>query len=398
MERAFLPYGRQQIDQADIDAVVGVLTSPYLTTGPNVASFEAALAKAVGADHAIACANGTAALHMAYHAFGVGPETSVIVPTTTFAATASTADLLGAEVVFADVDPDTGLMTPETAQEAISRASFPVRCITPVHLAGQMEDMAAMRALADSVGAYLLADACHALGTVSDEGWRVGACPHTHVETFSFHPVKTIAAGEGGAVTTSDAKLAQKMRRFGNHGIVRTGDEFTYKDLALDAETGAVNPWYYELAEPALNYRLSDIQCALAESQLAKLPQFVERRRALADLYDRAFSTSPAPVKPFGRTAANQPAWHLYVTLIDFDAIGKSRAAVMNALRERGVGTQVHYIPLILQPHFRCDAASNQYPGSLAYYRRALSIPLFPSMTDDDAEYVVRSIESVLEP
>ena len=397
-DRPFLPYGRQSIDDADVDAVVAVLRSDWLTTGPAVDAFEAAFATATGAPHAVCCANGTAALHMAYHALGIGPGDNVIVPSVTFLATASTAHLLGAGIVFADVDPDTALMTAETLKAALDRAGGGVAAVAPVHMAGQMADMDAIGAVARDAGAYIVEDACHAIGGRDAAGRQVGSAGTGDLMTFSLHPVKTIAAGEGGVVTTADGALAERMRLFRNHGMSRTG--FAAADQAFAAD-GAANPWYYEMTEPALNYRLSDIHAALATSQLTRLPSFVERRQALATRYDAAFASLPAHVsamvRPSGRSGYGIPAWHLYVVLIDFEALGRDRADVMRALGSRGIGSQVHYLPLHRQPYFRQRHGALDLPGADAWYARALSLPLFVDMQDDDVDRVVEALHDLCE-
>jgi len=397
-DRAFLPYGRQSIDDADVDAVVAVLRGDWLTTGPAVDALEAAFATATGAPHAVCCANGTAALHMAYHALGIGPGDKVVVPSVTFLATASTAHLLGAEIVFADVDPDTALMTADTLQAALDSAGGSVAAVAPVHMAGQMADMDAIGAVARSAGAATVEDACHAIGGSDAAGRPVGSAATGDLMTFSLHPVKTIAAGEGGVVTTADGALAERMRLFRNHGMSRT--DFTAADQAFAAD-GTANPWYYEMTEPALNYRLSDIHAALAGSQLTRLPDFVERRRALAARYDAAFASLPAQVsaivRPSGRSGYGVPAWHLYVALIDFEALGRDRAEVMNVLRARGIGSQVHYLPLHRQPFFRERYGTRDLPGADAWYARALSLPLFVDMQDDDVDRVVEALYDICE-
>ncbi|HXA71953.1 MAG TPA: aminotransferase class I/II-fold pyridoxal phosphate-dependent enzyme, partial [Stellaceae bacterium] len=286
-----LPYGRHAIDEDDIAAVRSVLCGDWLTTGPAVRRFETALAERTGAAHAVSCANGTAALHLACLALDLKPGEAVIVPAITFVATANAARLCGAEVVFADVDPETGLMEAAHLAAAISEAErrgLKARIVFPVHLAGQCADMAAIAQLARAHGLAIVEDACHAIGTLErhSDGSEVavGACAHSDLTVFSFHPVKTIAAGEGGAVTTQSAALAERLRRLRGHGILR--DETMFEDRVEAFEQAVVNPWYYEMVELGLNYRLSDINCALALSQMRKLDRFVVIRRALAALYD----------------------------------------------------------------------------------------------------------------
>lgn len=393
----FLPYGRQNIDDSDVEAVVSVLRGDWLTTGPAVENFEAAFAQAVGAPHAICCANGTAALHLAYLALGLKPGDRVVVPAVTFLATASAARLVGAEIIFADVDPDTALMTPATLRDALGRAPSPVAAVAPVHMAGQSVDMNEVGAIARAGGARIVEDACHALGGRDAEGHAVGSGTTADAAIFSLHPVKVIAAGEGGVVTTADADIANAVRQFRNHGMTR--EKFTDLNQAKAAD-GLDNPWYYEMIEPGLNYRLSDIHAALASSQLKKLDQFVARRQALVARYDAALAALPlrlaAHVRPCGRVASGTPAWHLYVALIDFDALGQDRAQVMSVLRECGIGTQVHYLPLNRQPYYRERYGEVDLPGADSWYARALSLPLHTGMADSDVDRVIAALADAL--
>lgn len=395
-----LPYGRQLIEQDDIDAVVEVLRGDWLTGGPAVARFEAALSEATGAPHAVACANGTAALHMAAAALGLGPGDWVIVPAVTFLATANAARYVGAEVVFADVDPDTGLMTAETLADALARAKQKgnaVRAVFPVHLNGQVADPQGIWRVASESGLEIVDDCCHAVGTTFETpqgAARVGEGRYAKMSAFSFHPVKTVAMGEGGAVTTGDANLADRMRLLRNHGMMRDPARFTQTAEAFDAD-GAPNPWYYEMAEPGYNFRASDIQCALGASQMAKLGRFVTTRRRLARRYDEKLSPLVPLVRLAGRVPGCEPAWHLYVVLIDFEALGRSRASVMRRLAEKSVGTQVHYLPVNRQPYYRARYGEIVLPGADAYYARCLSLPLFAAMTEADVDRVVDEIAAI---
>lgn len=385
MTQGFLPYGRQTIEEDDIAAVATALRADFLTTGPTVEAFETAFREVVGARHAVACSNGTAALHMAMLAAKIGPGDVCIVPSITFLATANCAAYVGADVVFADVDRDSGLMTPDTLAEALDRAKGRrVRAVLPVHLRGDVCDLPALAALAGEAGAILVEDAPHALGStlkVGNHVERVGDCVHSAMSTFSFHPVKTIATGEGGMVTTNDAGLAERLRRARSHGMTRT--------------PGA-DPWLYEMAEPGFNYRLPDINCALGLSQLAKLPRFIARRRTLAALYETAL----APLAPIVRLAArpegSDPVLHLLTVLIDFAAAGKTRRQVVDALAAAGVGSQVHYIPVHGQPYWRTRNGPLDLPGAQAWYDQCLSLPLYPAMDDGDVARVVGALAEAL--
>ena len=395
----FLPYGRQVIEDDDVAAVAQALRADMLTTGPRVAAFEDAFAKAVGARHAVACANGTAALHLAMLALDLQPGEAVIVPTITFTATANCARFCGGEVVSADVDPDTGLLTEATLAEAIGRlGGRRLRAVLPVHLSGNVVDLPAIQRLAEAEGAVLVEDACHALGTTmafDNNPERVGDGRRSAMACFSFHPVKTIATGEGGMVTTNDPALAERLALMRAHGISRDPSGFQRADLAFDAD-GAVNPWFYEMQDLGFNYRMPDVLCALGISQLAKLDRFIARRRSLAARYRELI----APLAPLVRTVptprGSDPTLHLFVALIDFAAAGRSRRQVMEALRERGIGSQVHYIPVHEQPYYRDLYGPLSLPGADAYYARCLSLPLFPAMTDNDPDRVIAALRDVL--
>ncbi|MEM7122366.1 MAG: UDP-4-amino-4,6-dideoxy-N-acetyl-beta-L-altrosamine transaminase [Pseudomonadota bacterium] len=390
-EPPFLPYGRHTIEADDIAAVSAVLKSDFLTTGPAVDAFETAFAAATGARHAVALSSGTAALHLATLALGLGPGDAVVVPSITFVATANVAELVGADVLFADVDADTGLMTPATLEAALARRGDAApRAVYPVHLNGQSADMAGIKEVADRHGLRIVEDACHALGGTAHDR-PVGGCVNSDMAMFSLHPVKTIAMGEGGVLTTNDDDLAASLRGLRNHGLVRDAALFENGAMAFDAE-GDANPWYYELHAPAFNYRASDIHCALGTSQLSKLERFVGARHKLADIYDEALTPLAPQVRPVSRVCYGSSGWHLYAVLIDFDGIGKERAAVMHQLRQSGIGTQVHYIPVHRQPYYRERHGNLDLPGADAYYGRCLSLPLYPTMTNADVARVVAAL------
>ena len=394
----FLPYGRHVIDEDDISAVADVLRGDWLTTGPSVEEFERRFAARVGARYAVVCSSGTSGLHLAMLAAGVGEDDLAVVPTVTFLATANAARYVGAEVQFADVDKDTGLLTAVKLEIALAQAPKPPRAVLPVHLAGQVADMAAIAGIAQRENLVVIEDACHALGsTINIDGRQhpVGGCQYSAMAVFSFHPVKTIAMGEGGAVTTNDPQLYDRLVRLRSHGMVRGADGVRNTELAL-APDGKPNPWYYEMPEIGFNYRVSDINCALASSQLNKLDRFIAARRSLVADYDRLLGRLMPRVLPPSRAANCDPAWHLYAPRIDFHGVGVSRASVMNRLRSAGIGSQVHYIPVHLQPYYQDRYGHQQLDGAMAYYRSTLSLPLFPSMTDGDVRRVVDAVDAAL--
>ena len=388
MTQSFLPYGRQHVDADDIAAVTRVLQSDYLTTGPEIPAFEAEFAAAVEAPHAVACNSATAALHLALAGLGVGEGDVCIVPTVTFLATANAARYCGADVVFADVDAETGLLTADSVADALARAGDRAKAVLPVHLAGALCDMAAIEGVARRAGLFIVEDSCHALGAIGPDG-PAGACRRSDAATFSFHPVKTLAAGEGGMLTTRNPALAEAAARLRSHGVERDPARMNSFDSRQE-------PWTYEMAALGWNYRMPDINAALGRSQLAKLPHFAARRRALAALYSKALS----PLAPIVRSPAVQPGVdpcrHLMNVRIDFEAAGVARADVMARLRERGVGSQVHYIPVHTQPYYAGQGGHPDLPGARDYYARTLSLPLYPSMADPDVARVADALAGAL--
>ena len=399
MTKTFLPYGRHTIDEDDVAAVAAVLKSDALTNGPTTEAFERALSDVTGAKEVVVCSSGTSALHLAMLGLGVAPGDQVVVPSLTFLASANCVRYVGGEVIFADVDPATGLMGPQHFEDAIARARpGAVKAAIPVHLNGQCCDMAGLKAIADRRGITLIEDACHAFGGTypgpGNASVPVGACNNSAAACLSFHPVKTVAMGEGGAVTTNDAKMAGIMRRLRSHGMERTPSAPAYPEYAQDAD-GSANPWFYEMADMGWNFRSSDIHSALGMSQLKKLGRFVARRTELVARYDAAVRRLAPVVRPIARTGG-APGWHLYVVLIDFEAAGKSRAKVMRELSAAGIGTQVHYFPVHLQPYYRKLYGDQDLTGASAYYARCLSLPLFPAMSDADVDRVIDTLGSAV--
>ncbi|TGY87254.1 UDP-4-amino-4,6-dideoxy-N-acetyl-beta-L-altrosamine transaminase [Marinicauda algicola] len=400
MSDSFLPYGRQVIEDDDIEAVARVLRSDYLTTGPEIPAFEAEFSRwHGGAVHCIACNSATAGLHLALDALGVAPGDVCIVPSLTFLATANAARYCGAEVVFADVDPQSGLMTPATLDAAILRArtrfsGARLAAVLPVHLAGLPCDLETLHARVQAEGAVLVADSCHALASRwTDAGGQsrlVGDAGFCDAAVFSFHPVKTLACGEGGMVTTRHEEAAETMRRRRSHGIERD-------PVRMGEPRAGEWPWYHEMGELGWNYRMPDINAALGRSQLAKLSRFAARRRELTSLYEEALKPlAPLVLPPAGR-AETDSCRHLMNVRIDFEAAGVARETVMERLKDRGVGSQVHYIPVHTQPYYTARYGPERLPGADTYYARTLSLPLYPAMADDDPARVAGALAEALE-
>jgi perosamine synthetase len=388
-----IPYGKHHIDEEDIQAVVDVLRSGILTQGPIVEQFEQEIARYVGARYAVAVSSATAGLHLAALAAGVGPGSTLITSPITFVASANAALYAGGSVVFADIDPQTINMSPTSLKLALANNPN-TKVVMPVHFAGLPCDMRAIKLLTDNAGAVVIEDAAHALGGSYPEGGKVGSCLYSLMTVFSFHPVKAIAAGEGGMITTNDETIYRKLLRLRSHGINKLDDAL---EMPLQAKTGGeANPWYYEMQELGFHYRITEMQCALALSQFKKLDQFISRRRTLAKNYDEAFATfkNCRPAQAMGRDFSGH---HLYVLRIDFNSLGMSRAELMKELKERGIGSQVHYIPVPIQPYYRKLGLNlEDFPDAINYYEEALSIPLFYDLTDAQQEYIITVFKDLL--
>jgi perosamine synthetase len=384
----FLGYGRQSISRFDIDAVVAVLESDFLTQGPQVERFEAALAECVGARHAVAVSSGTAALHIACLAAGIGPGDRGLTSAVTFAASSNCLLYAGADASFVDIDHDGLGMAPTALERALGDGQG-VKAIVSVHLAGLAHEAAAIRSLAK--GCIVVEDASHAVGGRYACGRPVGCGAYSDMCVFSFHPVKTITTGEGGAVVTNDGDVARRLRMLRSHGIERDASRFVGTD---GNEGGKPGPWFYEQQLLGFNYRMTDIQAALGLSQLNRLEQFLVRRRAIARRYDEAFARLPHLRLPQSLPEQRERSGHhLYIVLFDFAALRTTRTAFMLKLRAQGIGTQVHYIPVYRQPYYvkRYGLDRAAFPESEAYYAGCLSLPFFPGLTDEDVEYVIET-------
>jgi perosamine synthetase len=375
-----IPYGRQWIDADDIEAVCEVLRSDWLTTGPKVPEFEGALSRYAGAKYAVAVSSGTAALHGAMSALGIGPSQEVIVPTMTFAASANCVVYQGGIPVFVDVAPDTLLIDLKDVERKITPQT---KAIIAVDYAGQPCDYDALREIADYHQVALVADACHSLGA-SYRGRSVGSLADLSV--FSFHPVKHITTGEGGMITTDNEEYAKRLGIFRNHGI--TSDH---------REREVQGSWFYEMVDLGYNYRITDFQCALGLSQLQKLPRWLERRQEIARLYGEAWAEIKG-IEPLAVTLDVRHAYHLYVVRINQEEAGIGRGEIYRALRSQGIGVNVHYVPVHLHPFYRNRFGTRRgcCPVAEAAYEEILSLPMYPAMTDEDLMMVIDTIRSLL--
>lgn len=376
-----IPYGKQSIDDDDVKAVVDVLTSDWLTTGPKIPEFEQKFAELVHAKEAVAVSNGTAALHTAMYALGIHAGDEVIVPTMTFAATANCVVFQGANPIFTDVDPDTLLIDPDKIEEKITPKT---RAIIAVDYAGQPCDYDHLWEIANRHHLAIVDDACHSLGG-HFKNRPVGTL--AQLNAFSFHPVKNITTGEGGMITTDNPELAKKMRLFRSHGIST--------DHRQREEQGS---WFYEMVDLGFNYRLTDIQCALGISQLKHLPDWISRRQEIAQRYTLAFKNIPE-VNPLAVRIDVFHAYHLYVVQFDLTELKKSdRTLIFKALRAEGIGVNVHYIPVHMHPYYQNNFGTyvGQCPIAESAYRQIISLPIFPLMNDNDVEDVINAVEKVV--
>lgn len=388
----FIPYGKQWITEDDINEVVRVLRSDWLTQGPNISAFEDAICEITSAKYAVVVSSGTAALHIACLAAGVQDGDEIITTPNTFVATVNCITYNRGTPILVDIDNDTYNISPLKIEEYIQQHPNPskIKGIIPVHFAGHPCPMEELQEIAEKYNLFILEDACHALGAKwknSEGNWVVvGSCYNSLMSVFSFHPVKHVTMGEGGLVTTNNEDIYKKLLMLRNHGI--TKDE----SILVDNE----GPWYYEMHHLGFNYRISDIQTALGLSQLKRLDFFTKRRREMANKYNQAFNEIEFLKIPVEREGCLN-AYHLYVLLVDFQKIGKTRVDVINRLKQQGIGTQVHYIPVFKQPYYKeyWNTSGDQFENTKKYYEQCLSIPLYPSMTDDQVDKVIQCIRQL---
>lgn len=370
-----IPYGKQTIEQDDIQAVVDVLKSDFLTTGPKIAEFEQTVADYVGAKYAVAISNGTSALHAACFAAGIGPGDEVITTPLTFAASANCVLYCGGTPVFADVDPKTYNIDPEDIRRKITDRT---KAIIAVHLAGQPCDMDAIHSIAHEYGLIVIEDGAHALGSVY-KGKKVGSL--SDMTTFSFHPVKPITTGEGGMIVTDNEEFYKKMALFRSHGITRDDSMMTRND----------GPWFYQQFDLGYNYRITDIQCALGCSQMKKLDRFLARRKEIVARYNEAFADCDNIITPY-QLSDTESGWHLYIVQVK----NCDRRQVFEAMREKGIGVNVHYIPVYMHPYYQEHGYENVHCANAEeIYSHIISLPLYPGLTSEQQDYVIDTLKSL---
>jgi UDP-4-amino-4,6-dideoxy-N-acetyl-beta-L-altrosamine transaminase len=382
MKTKSIPYGKQWIGEEEIRAVTRVLHSDFLTQGPLVAKFEAMLAKKVGAKYAVAVANGTAALHLAAIALELKSGDEVITTPISFLATANAILYVGAKPVFADIDPDTQCIDPAAIEKAITPCT---KAIFFTDFEGHPAELKKIHAIAKKYRLSAIEDAAHALGSTYYNS-KIGSCRYSDMTIFSFHPVKHITTGEGGAITTNDVKLYKRLCALRTHGVTRDPEKLISKDMG---------PWYYEMQDLGFNYRLTDIQAALGIEQLKKLDRFIGRRRSIADRYCKGFSGLEGILTPV-ELPENRHVYHLFVIRLR-GQLSKKRKKVFEELQQRGIGVQVHYIPIPAQPYYRkLGYRAEDCPRAQAYYSSAISLPMFPKMTDREVTFVIKTVKDVV--
>ena len=384
-----IPYGRQSISQDDIQAVVGVLQSDWLTTGPAVEAFETAVAEYCGVRHAVAVNSATSALHIACMSLGLQKGDVLWTTPNTFVASANCGLYCGSGVDFVDIDPQTYNMSVTALRQKLEVAKKQGRLpkvLVPVHFSGQPCEMREIAALAKEYGFAVIEDASHAIGATYEDS-RIGDCRYSDMTVFSFHPVKIVTTAEGGMVTTQDTQLAERLRIFRSHGITRDSSKMT------EVSHG---DWYYQQIDLGYNYRITDLQCALGSSQMKRIDNFLARRREIAATYDQELQGLPVVLPK--QLEGVQSAWHLYVIQIDENKACKNRKEVFDFLRSKGIGVNVHYIPVHTQPYYqqKFGFQKGDFPVTEAYYRQAISLPMYTELSREQQQQVISAVKEAL--
>jgi len=382
------PYSKQNISKKDINAVIKTLKSSYITQGSEVKKLEDEISKTMGAKYAVVVNSGTAALHISYYLLGVKKNKGILTSPITFLSTANTAALLGGQVYFTDVDKETGLMTQYDLLKSLDKLKLKNGVVVPVHLAGKACDMVNISMIARKKGLQILEDASHApLAQYSDKNGRkfkVGACSHSDITIMSMHAIKHIAMGEGGVILTNNMEYAEKAKKLRNHGIIRDSKKWTGKAAFKNA------PWYYEMHDIGWNYRATEMQCALGKSQLLLLQKSLNKINIIANEYYKYFNNIDVIKLPKNSSNGELHSYHLFPILINYKNINNTRVNIMNKLKVKGIGTQVHYIPLFYQPYY--SETDKGFPGAVAYYNSTLSIPMYIGLNKKDIKYISQSI------
>jgi dTDP-4-amino-4,6-dideoxygalactose transaminase len=382
------PYSRPNINSSDVEAVIRVLHSQFLTQGPVVKSFEQEIEKKFSVKSAIICNSGTAALHSVYKSLGLNKDNGLITTPITFLATANAARMCNAPVYFADVDPHTGLLTSETLEKAFERVNFKVKVVTVVHLGGHICDLESISKIVKKKKCFLVEDACHAIGAKyysnKKKGFYIGACKYSIASTFSFHAIKNITMGEGGCVTTNNKKLANDIRLNISHGMIKDSKKM------LNAPRNS--PWYYEMNDIGWNYRASEIACALGLNQFKRLDKIISKRTKIADYYKMFLEDNVNIKLPKYYTNADNSGWHLYQLSIDFKSIEKSKGDFINYLKKSSIGSQVHYIPLNYQPYYKKFSNIKNLKGAIQFYNNTISIPMHTNLKKSCISYISKVI------
>lgn len=380
-------YGKQSVDQSDIDAVVEVLKSDFLTQGPAIEKFEKCVAEYCGVKYAVAVTNATSALHIACLAAGLGKGDVLWTSPITFTASANCGRYCGADVDFVDIDPSTYNMSVDELDKKLQQAEVKPKVVIPVHLAGQSCDMDKIYKLSQEYGFKVIEDASHAIGA-DYKSAKIGCCKYSDFTVFSFHPVKIVTTGEGGMVLTNDKDLHEKLLLYRSHGITR--------DTKLMTRL-ADGPWYYQQIDLGFNYRMTDMQAALGYSQMQKVDEFVSRRRYLAKRYNELLKNISNIRLPY-QSEDTDSSWHLYVVRVDFSKINKTKQQIFAEMKDRGVCLNLHYIPVHTQPYYQKQGFKDgDFPNSEKYYEEAFTLPLYYSLTDEQQDYIVKNLVEVLQ-